>query len=656
MQRSIHWQIPFADLSGTKYCIDIYDEYYSGDPIQLIAGDTPFTTEEDDSDDFFSPIRSQTGVISVCTALPGGGLLNIGDVLPEKPTDRPIVLRKLNTNGVPISNEWCGFLSCESYSQDYIGIPQNISINVLSFIETLKSIELDLELSAPTTVQWFINDIIRYIDEAYLNEGYIYSMQANYSASCQDVLSKYIFLSRFLSYLENESDGAISYVYKGESLYNILEKFCQFMGWCLREQGNTLYFTRLWTDEIGVTSANMSSLQWKGTGHKRSTELGKSNVLIEADLKEFKVEFNFPTCPTSGLVSTYYKAGSPTWYYGKCTRASVGTFTSNNVNNCFLARFYGIMNQSSMPWNVIQTPVDIDNAIYLAGHEYSDSSFVKLCTIRSVIDFAAICGVENTVEDVGYFTLKLSEYTSESWASAFIRCSFKWNGLYYTGLSNPPYWSSNPAAFKLMLEKGKCEHMIPMPKTSGAYTIGSSEIEVSLYDDFSTAGSNHAIVTDINIDYTPPYKKYQEDTNKNSYAQNLSGGREDESIKLEFASSVGNVNCLSHIYGIKRYTYGQEYVDYIEPITELTYTKPDSTTESRRPEVDLLNRLAEYYGESRQSVKLECAHPTTAPLPLLKLNGINDGKVYLPLSERRDWKTEVCTLTCFECPQEPSES
>ena len=42
------------------------------------------------------------------------------------------------------------------------------------------------------------------------------------------------------------------------------------------------------------------------------------------------------------------------------------------------------------------------------------------------------------------------------------------------------------------------------------------------------------------------------------------------------------------------------------------------------------------------------AHPTAAPLPLLKLQGINDNKVYLPLSESRDWQTGVCKLTCFE--------
>ena len=86
------------------------------------------------------------------------------------------------------------------------------------------------------------------------------------------------------------------------------------------------------------------------------------------------------------------------------------------------------------------------------------------------------------------------------------------------------------------------------------------------------------------------------------------------------------------------------------PMTELSY----GTSGRRRPEVDLLNRLAAYYGASRQTLDLIAKHPVVnnqqAALPLLKLNGINDGKKYLPLSESRDWREETCTLTCFETP------
>jgi hypothetical protein len=119
--------------------------------------------------------------------------------------------------------------------------------------------------------------------------------------------------------------------------------------------------------------------------------------------------------------------------------------------------------------------------------------------------------------------------------------------------------------------------------------------------------------------------------------------RDEISIDAELASMLNNQPSQSLIMNTT--TDPMKVLDY-----SISAENPD-TTEFRRPEVDLLNRLAAYYGAARQRLELEVAHPTAAPLPLLKLNGINDGKVYLPLSESRDWQTNVCKLTCFETPQ-----
>jgi hypothetical protein len=90
--------------------------------------------------------------------------------------------------------------------------------------------------------------------------------------------------------------------------------------------------------------------------------------------------------------------------------------------------------------------------------------------------------------------------------------------------------------------------------------------------------------------------------------------------------------------------------DQTTPMTMLNYGSTQSP-DMRRPEVDLLNRLAAYYGAARQRLELEVAHPTAAPLPLLRLNGISpDTRKYLPLAESRDWINDTSTLTCFETP------
>ena len=63
---AIHWQIRFKSLRTlTDYRVNIYDANYSGNPIQLNGGAEPFTTEEDGSDDMFTPIRKQNGHIRI---------------------------------------------------------------------------------------------------------------------------------------------------------------------------------------------------------------------------------------------------------------------------------------------------------------------------------------------------------------------------------------------------------------------------------------------------------------------------------------------------------------------------------------------------------------------------------------------------------------
>ena len=132
------------------------------------------------------------------------------------------------------------------------------------------------------------------------------------------------------------------------------------------------------------------------------------------------------------------------------------------------------------------------------------------------------------------------------------------------------------------------------------------------------------------------------DRGENHYYRLLGSNFRDEiSINTDLASMLNNMPSPSLIME-----------DSTTPMKTLEYVGLGDV----RPEIHLLNRLASYYGAARQRLELEVAHPTDAPLPLLKLNGIGDGKVYLPLSESRDWQTDVCKLTCFELPEQPSES
>lgn len=643
--KNIRWQIPFVSLQGVHYRVDIYDEG-TFTPVQLTAGPTPFVTDEDASDDFFCPVRTQTGTLQVCTLKPDGNYITLDDLLPANNIARPIRLINLdNSNAI----EWQGFLSCEAYSQDYTGIPQILDLPVISVLEAMKSM--------PISDYWFdqmsgatISTIIHTITDQI--EGDTDTQVSVDISTSSDFSSKYIFVTQFFHYESNEASGELQYVSKNAMLYDVVESLCKYIGWCLREDGVTFYFRRIGSDEVGQTTLNISDMEWRGDGHKRSLRQGAHSVTVEAKVDKFETHFDMPMCPIQGLSQKNYYSiiiGQPQWYYDKCTSTNVLNFTSYNISKAFLARFYGVRNVSTFPWNNTYEKIGFENVIAIWGQAYNDDTYARICSVRSVQNFSCVLGVANTLEDVGHFVLKIKdEVAAKLKVDGYIRCGLYFNGSYYNG----SVWTGGSASsFKINLSSGSGEITVPLPKTGSVYSFTESEIIVYLYDDFDNTKTS-ALISEISVEYEPPFRKYTDPSDTNRYITNINNDFRDEiSIEVPFASMFANVNGLSHIYGVKRYTYGQEYVDYLEPITELTYTDQNGIAVTRRPEVDLLNRLASYYGAARQRLELEVAHPTAAPLPLLKLNGIGDSKVYLPLSESRDWQTDVCKLTCFETPQ-----
>ena len=161
--------------------------------------------------------------------------------------------------------------------------------------------------------------------------------------------------------------------------------------------------------------------------------------------------------------------------------------------------------------------------------------------------------------------------------------------------------------------------------------------------DYEQGFASDQFISELTLDYEQEESDIASNRSENKYFRLLGTNFRDEiSIGTEVASFLNNKPSPSFIMEDSAGNY---------PMTELSY----GTSGRRRPEVDLLNRLASYYGTSRQTLDLITKHPVVnnapAILPLLKLNGIGDGKQYLPLSESRDWREETCTLTCFETPE-----
>ena len=721
MAKAIRWQVPFVSISGTHYRVDIYDEGYTGNPVQLTAGATPFVTDEDSSENFFSPIRTQTGSIQVCTRKPDGTMLTLDEILPANNIDHPVRLINLsNSNAI----EWQGFLSCEAFSQAYIGIPDIFSLNVISVLEAMDSVEIDpTGITGTMRGNYLLYQILHEITDAC---GMVMFGSVAYSKASWRILSRYFDTGNFFNTKEIVNENTISYTIVGTSCKDLLERLCKYMGWVARERGQVVYLQRIGEEvgmynqsptnlnkstyassfnrsELSLVASDMSGLEWRGVDHKIDVRQGAKSVEVIANISNYDAGMGLPAFPGSDPTSAYNRYGNKdsstaiyienimeqdnnansrctySYHYGYCFRLSGGTpiyrydgistqsdfMTNSWLRGGLLQRTYTGNNQSVFYAGATlikyaekatesETATDSNQGLYctfLPGL-MDRTDLAPIFSMKNPKPISLLKGSLNIKADITYIGIVatrswLSYNAYQSDLSKFsynpsLLMKLRVGTKYWDGSA----WVTTDSTFTVECSGGGIDVNIPvsgmlfgetelsiLPVTTAGPQTGSNESQVF-----------EAIFKSLDLSYAPDASVWNMDRSSNNYYRNLGTKFRDEvSVTVDFASYVNNVPSPSLIVEDTSKNDASRFME------KLTYTKADTTTELRRPEVDLLNRLASYYGAARQTLDLIVKHPTAAALPLLKLNGISpDTRKYLPLAESRDWREETCTLKCFE--------
>ena len=105
-----NYSITFKSLrAGTVYTLNIGGG--TGDAVPLKGGAQPFVTQEDDSDDQFAPIRTQSGYIRIVDdgLDANGNAFDWKDLIPQTNTSRPVTL---TAGGTVV---WQGFMQSQNF-------------------------------------------------------------------------------------------------------------------------------------------------------------------------------------------------------------------------------------------------------------------------------------------------------------------------------------------------------------------------------------------------------------------------------------------------------------------------------------------------------------------------------------------------------------
>ena len=225
-----NYTITFKSLrAGITYTVNIGGG--TGAAIPLKGGSQPFVTQEDDSEDMFTPIRTQTGYIRIVDDGKDYNGNTLGadwwkDMIPATDTSRPVSLTDGNGNVV-----WQGFMQAQTFSGVLYGGTQEREFPVQCVLSVLST----TQISTSVTVYHNFAYLLDYIFGAGIPNynSLISQIVIQGGADAREWLRMKFDWRNFL----NVSDGDVSPQY---NLFQILEDICRYWGWTARTCGQQI--------------------------------------------------------------------------------------------------------------------------------------------------------------------------------------------------------------------------------------------------------------------------------------------------------------------------------------------------------------------------------------------------------------------------------
>lgn len=274
----LKYKVPFTDVDGNDYEVRILVDGYSGDVTELTGAESPFIVDVSDEQFLYTPTRFS------------GGTLNIvgSDYLQDLfSTDYQMSKVDLYKGSRLI---WTGFITPDTYSQEYDAHIFELSIECISALSTLEYVDFSMTQETPTLKEILL-ECINKSKGSYTN---VY-IPNTYNVDLSE-------LSVSGANFFDEDD-------KPMTLKECLEEVCKFLGWTCTDMNGYVCFvdvdyisrgfteyTDLLTDEVVNLSSNIdvASIVSKDSANTMSMIGGYNKVTVVDSDYEPDSDFLFP--------------------------------------------------------------------------------------------------------------------------------------------------------------------------------------------------------------------------------------------------------------------------------------------------------------------------------------------------------------------------
>ena len=635
-----NYKIVFKSLrTGITYTVHIGGG--TGAEVELKGGASPFMTQEDDNEDMFTPIRTQSGYLRVLDdgfAADGVTAFDWKDLIPSKGTERPVTLDAGNTT------VWQGFLQPQSFSGTLYIKTQEREFPIMCMISALPGFDISPSEGTIKNFGWLLYYIFGRIGQW----SYFYFQGGN----AKEWLSKDI---SWYNLIEIGSDNIARSKY---DCYQILEDICLFWGWTVRTHGTSVWFTSADDNAINwkfqrtdyrsledVGSAVFSDVSWGEFDvldfvsidnnevfilgfHKVtvSADINKQDNILEIPMSQIAELFDGKTVShtSQGNIHTFIVNYYPTSYENNILAIDCysdqsnirGRFTASEVYEGDISDKHNYNFTYSLDCYGLNVPYD--EYCFRLISKYPLNYSVGAITINGEID------------------MRGDQYTDNS---GYIVCALKVGNKWWSGSA----WTTTRASFQIPIVGGKIADNRSLNGLYVSYKgFGISVQGLGGMLEFYCLGSHSTGTIEgefckvkglqfgfARINTSAPNNS----RTKNEYTQtNNSQFPEEKSVELIYASDDGNAPGYGIIF------------DHNGGYTSLVQYSGQSSSNYEHPEQHLANRMASFFSTKR--------HKTSVELDTDRLGNVTPGDMsansQYPIAISHEWRDDVTQLTLID--------
>ena len=682
MARNIHWKVGFKTRSEKLGVLNLYEEDYSGEVVELTPAAVPFETQEDSADTWFVPIRKQTGYIRV---LDEG---NTDGIMPVGMKDRYVEYKE---DG---SLKWCGYMVPDVFSSDWDAVDNEIEFPVIGGIGVLEGEYLNEDGGLGVV------PLAKLMYDCLLATGityeriYIPTEVFPYEGSLDDLYPLTIEVSRFNFFKDNDtlnSDDADWTRYNGATCYEVLSEIMKLWGWTLRERGKDLWITSpniekcsyismtklgymaegqkmLGDGTINSAEYGISSLELAGSDHKRDVLQGRKKVIVKAavnpvgavvpsiDMSRMKFVDSFLVdlrtkyekrklyVPKEGYTDVSlmsYAIATPSEFFGSWKEVP----QNMAAVSLYVGAYY--LEQDMFPvedyekkknWNYTDT-IKINLQDYGGNYpSYEEARNLPIIVMRSRNVANYVSGAFVISAQTRSRAFEEIAWESDGNGKGSLEMRFKvgdkcWNGSswvvgdawFTVDMGNEEDPTSTQGTGKIISTKtldmpynGADGYVMPIDQSL------SGEIELTIPSVRNDGGYAVLLLDNLKVDYFGVDNDEQKsDDSENKYAKQtgLSYNSEEE-ISLQMATNNNN-----------KAGYGILSLNGVN--VETMYFS--GTNQTARPEMNLVTKGVQLYGRNTEKLTLELEKIGANPHDVLTRNG----KKYVLASESVNWQEET---------------